>query len=257
MCSNPQQPFTCTFCWHIIPKGRPFVLGPAARLTCDTCFRAIMNLAICWVCGELVFHADEFCENNDKDTLLKKAVSRIDSTDGGLSRQRWMALKNIFTAPTRQTQLGGDSSMDMPASPASPDIPIPTPIPLTTIKKEDEDGDKAGAEGRDENETQTIAKLHYRRSKDPKFAELECVVPLDSAIYVSILDPMNSPAFRPCPAKPLPEWMQLLPGRNCRDEERPRSILDAHFPPAAAFLRRETSPPLSRVDEIRGTKRRR
>ncbi|KAI1158903.1 hypothetical protein F5B18DRAFT_667341 [Nemania serpens] len=110
----------------------------------------------------------------------------------------------------------------MPASPRGV-APVISPPPAVT---RDEGG-----------ENETIARLHYRRSKNPRFAELECVVPLDSAVYVSIHDPLHAPAFRPCPAKPLPDWMRLLPERSCRDEARPRSILDAHFPPASSVAR--------------------
>ncbi|KAI3339017.1 hypothetical protein F4824DRAFT_68565 [Ustulina deusta] len=38
--------FTCTFCWHL-SHGQPHVLGRSARLTCDKCFRGIMDLAVC------------------------------------------------------------------------------------------------------------------------------------------------------------------------------------------------------------------
>lgn len=118
-----------------------------------------------------------------------------------------------------------------------------------------------GREGSERND-ETIARLHYRRSRDPRFAELECLVPLDSAVYVSIHDPLHAPAFRPCPAKPLPDWMRLLPERNCRDrreETRPRSILDAHFPPASSFARHgggsPSLPPSPRVDELERNER--
>ncbi|KAI1127645.1 hypothetical protein F5Y10DRAFT_292674 [Nemania abortiva] len=202
--------------------------------------RQILNIPMCVNCAVA-------CENDDKDTLMRKALGRIDVADGGLSRQRWTALKktNILTPLAEQCQLGGDSSMDMPEL---------SDIPLTITTQNEGQGQgelKARDEGESENENETtIAKLHYRRSKDPRFAELECVVPLESSVYVSILDPLNAPAFRPCPAKPLPEWMRLLPAKNCREETRPRSILDIHFPPAAAFVRPETSPPLSRVGEL-------
>ncbi|KAI0110350.1 hypothetical protein GGR51DRAFT_547617 [Nemania sp. FL0031] len=243
----PPQPFTCTFCWHMVPHGRPVKElfdesedgdgDYTGRLGTST-GKQILDIPMC-------VHCAVACENDNKDTLLEKALGRIDVADGGLSRQRWMASmkkKNALLTPlTKLNQLGGDSSMDMP-EPSDP------PLAVTT-KNNDEDDTGDGDE-------ETIAKLHYRRSKDPRFAELECLVPLDSSVYVSILDPLNAPAFRPCPAKPLPEWMHLLPGQNCRDDARPRSILDVHFPPAAAFVTREMSPPLSRVDEVQGREER-
>ncbi|KAK8055885.1 hypothetical protein PG993_001112 [Apiospora rasikravindrae] len=58
--TTPPHPhlFTCTFCWHL-SRGPPHVLGRAARLTCEACYNAIIDLAICWVCGEVVCRGDE------------------------------------------------------------------------------------------------------------------------------------------------------------------------------------------------------
>ncbi len=60
-----------------------------------------------------------------------------------------------------------------------------------------------------------------------------CPVPLESAIYVSISDPLGEPAFKPSPTKPIPKWMQLLPSHwpdRIPWDERPTSVLDDHFP---------------------------
>ncbi|KAI0548128.1 hypothetical protein F4679DRAFT_597027 [Xylaria curta] len=132
-----------------------------------------------------------------------------------------------------QTQLGGDSSMDIP--PSSP------------VSALDEEAKSIGVidsilPG------ETIAKLHIRRwRQDPRFAELEGVVPLDSAVQISITDSDHPFPFHnthththtstpqhppPYPARrPLP-WLR---SRNQAGEEgkteqeRPASVLDAHF----------------------------
>lgn len=54
----PPQFFTCTFCWHL-SRGPPHVLGRSARLTCEPCYSAIVDLAIYWVCGEVVCRGSE------------------------------------------------------------------------------------------------------------------------------------------------------------------------------------------------------
>ncbi|KAI1143779.1 hypothetical protein F5Y05DRAFT_362526 [Hypoxylon sp. FL0543] len=62
----------------------------------------------------------------------------------------------------------------------------------------------------------------------------DCVIPLDSTIYVSILDPLGEPAFKPSPTKPIPRWMQWLPSKrdhSRRKEPQSHSILDEYFPP--------------------------
>ncbi|KAI0429958.1 hypothetical protein F5Y09DRAFT_356471 [Xylaria sp. FL1042] len=220
------------------------------------------------------------CENDDRDALLKRALRRIDVADGGLSRQRWKTrykskIPNPRTATsitTRQSQLGGDSSMDMVSSP-SPDFPLHLASPTVSSSFS---GAEEGKEG------ETLAKLHYRRSRDPRFAQLDCLVPFDASLYVSIFDPINAPAFKPHPAKPLPKWMSLLPGRGrarrelksisrqddnayreVGEEEEgqacwsPRSILDVHFPPAAAFAARRNThqaDPVKASDIIAQTK---
>ncbi|KAK8055886.1 hypothetical protein PG993_001113 [Apiospora rasikravindrae] len=60
----------------------------------------------------------------------------------------------------------------------------------------------------------------------------DCVVPLDSTIYISILDPMGEPAFKPSPTKPIPKWMQQSSPQHRvqrQAEPRPVSILEDHF----------------------------
>ena len=56
------SPFTCTFCW-CTSRGPALVLGSirssAPRLACGPCHAAVLNLAVCWVCGELVCRGDE------------------------------------------------------------------------------------------------------------------------------------------------------------------------------------------------------
>ncbi|TRX91196.1 hypothetical protein FHL15_007984 [Xylaria flabelliformis] len=189
------------------------------------------------------------CRDNN-DTPQEKAFQRIDLAN------RPPALEvAAASAVTNQTQLGGDSSMDMP--------------PLSPISALDE-GNGGEAKGMGVMDSMlpgdTIARLHVRRSRqDPRFAELEGVVPFDSttAVQISIdLDhhhpfhththtrtrtqacssttrhpPPPSPARR----RPLP-W--LLRSRNQegeekerekaleqQQEERPASVLDAHFLP--------------------------
>lgn len=60
----------------------------------------------------------------------------------------------------------------------------------------------------------------------------DCIVPLDSTIYVSIFDPLGESAFKPSPTKPIPRWMRWLPsqrGRGREREARHHSLLDEHL----------------------------
>lgn len=50
--------FTCTFCYRTSPYPAQ-ALGRSARLCCPPCYAAILDLSICWVCGEIIFRGDE------------------------------------------------------------------------------------------------------------------------------------------------------------------------------------------------------
>jgi hypothetical protein len=60
-----------------------------------------------------------------------------------------------------------------------------------------------------------------------------------SPIYVSMHGPVGEPAFRPSKTKPIPKWMEYLPGKGL-DEwdcvERPRSVLDNYFSPSGSSI---------------------
>ncbi|KAK8088679.1 hypothetical protein PG997_003640 [Apiospora hydei] len=74
----------------------------------------------------------------------------------------------------------------------------------------------------------------------------DCVVPLDSTIYISILDPMGEPAFKPSPTKPIPKWMQRSsPQHRVRRqvEPRPISLLDDHFQDVTSASAKAHAPP--------------
>lgn len=47
-----------------------------------------------------------------------------------------------------------------------------------------------------------------------------------SVVYVSVLDPVSQPAFRPSKTKPLPRWMNLLPINVHRERQQRRMAVD-------------------------------
>ncbi|KAI9050056.1 hypothetical protein LZ554_006201 [Drepanopeziza brunnea f. sp. 'monogermtubi'] len=52
--------FICSICWQRQPRGsKPKLLGASARIVCRACWRAVIDLSICWVCGECVVRGDE------------------------------------------------------------------------------------------------------------------------------------------------------------------------------------------------------
>ncbi|KAI0180186.1 hypothetical protein GGR52DRAFT_530172 [Hypoxylon sp. FL1284] len=151
-----------------------------------------------------------------QQAVVQNVLRRVDRIDGGMSRQRWErgdgqvgrhAVGEIRRVPGRQATAT--------QSPRSSSRPQRSPQARAhTSHTSHPDGDGALSSSDDEGG--------------------DCVVPLDSTIYVSILDPISKPAFKPSPTKPIPQWMQWLPSqRNYgqKDQARPYSILDEHFPP--------------------------
>ncbi|KAK0738603.1 hypothetical protein B0T18DRAFT_433385 [Schizothecium vesticola] len=56
----PPLTFTCTLCWRPSPPPS-HIISPrgSARLACAPCYAALLDLAVCWVCGELVVRGDD------------------------------------------------------------------------------------------------------------------------------------------------------------------------------------------------------
>ncbi|KAM3077315.1 hypothetical protein ACMFMG_006664 [Clarireedia jacksonii] len=52
--------FICTICWQPQhPPSLPKLLGSSSRIVCVACWRAVLDLSICWVCGECIVRGDE------------------------------------------------------------------------------------------------------------------------------------------------------------------------------------------------------
>lgn len=61
--------FICTICWQpqyppsdqfsSTSRFGPKLLGSSARIVCRACWCAVLDLSICWVCGECIVRGDE------------------------------------------------------------------------------------------------------------------------------------------------------------------------------------------------------
>lgn len=146
-------------------------------------------------------------EADDHDTVVQKAVRRIDRADGGLARNRLERQETANRAGVR-TRVHRTTGRISRLSTDSPRPHEPGASALATDGVADHDVDS-----------------DY------------CLVPLDSTIYVNIHDPICLPAFKPSATKPIPQWMQppwmrTLPNQHKPSkavDPRPRSILDDHF----------------------------
>ncbi|KAL7626619.1 hypothetical protein AAE478_003392 [Parahypoxylon ruwenzoriense] len=234
--SPPPHPhfFTCTFCWHL-SRGPPHILGRSSRLACESCYRSLIDLAdnnrtsgdssssreITEVpaCANCVVECE--VDSVDRQTVVQRALRRVDKVDGGLTRKRWEKGHGQITR-----QAVGKIERVSTATPKIDQNPPPPSHPQWTQQSQSRaqtahphrlagDGALSGSSGDGSDGA-------------------DCAVPLDSTIYVSILDPLGEPAFKPSPTKPIPSWMQWLPSHqddHQQSEAQPHSILDEHFPP--------------------------
>ncbi|KAI1457623.1 hypothetical protein F4805DRAFT_427558 [Annulohypoxylon moriforme] len=156
------------------------------------------------------------CEIDSAEHLEQNALRKVDRVDGGLARKRWER-KDGQISRRAVGEIKRTPGVRFKAAIQSP------PDPHRSLKS-------------------THGRTHFPRLPgDGAFSgssdsanEGECIVPLDSTIYVSILDPIGEPAFKPSPTKPIPRWMQWLPSqrnRHRRNEPPPHSLLDEYFPP--------------------------
>ncbi|KAI1484935.1 hypothetical protein F5X96DRAFT_675130 [Biscogniauxia mediterranea] len=274
--------FTCTFCWHL-SSGPPrvacgeLVLRGDEAVSLGWCFwhRACYGCLLCGnravavgprvgelFCDEgkgneegvgggrgkeiqeipMCAHCVVSCEvedEPDREKVAQRALRRVDRVDGGLSRKRWErerrgdgsavvvnrkargAIRRVPGKISRAVE--GLSSTRYQQPPQSSSHGRAPPYESHVAG----DGTLSGQAGSNES-------------------AVHCVVPLDSTIYVSLFDPLDGPAFKPSPTKPIPRWMQLLPGQRTqyrKRQPRPRSILDAHFRPSSATMSVKTPPP--------------
>ncbi|KAI1644510.1 uncharacterized protein F4817DRAFT_367421 [Daldinia loculata] len=188
-------------------KGRDVAIGSGREIT------EVPTCANCAV------ECEVDCE--DRQAFLRNALHRVDKTDGGMARMRWV-------------KMGGKMSRravgEIKRVPATTPKSVQSPPSLNRSRW--------SIQGR------THTSHAFRLPVDGALgapeetggSEGNRVAPQDSAIYVSIFDPINEPTFKPSPTKPIPKWMRWLPSQRGQDrrqqtEPRPYSILDQYFPP--------------------------
>ncbi|KAF7541704.1 hypothetical protein G7054_g449 [Neopestalotiopsis clavispora] len=140
-------------------------------------------------------------EEDNPETVVQKAIRRVERTDAGLSRQRWERLAATKVGKIQQS----DIRVQRPTTSPSAAQTLPA---MNT-----------GQDGI----------VDYTNSHD------SCIAPLESTIYVNMKDPIGLPAFKPNPTKPIPQqmlphWMKMLPNqRETAQEPRSRPILNERF----------------------------
>ncbi|KAK1721498.1 hypothetical protein BDP67DRAFT_454429 [Colletotrichum lupini] len=235
MASTAPTPFTCTFCFQP-SDGPPHVIGREARLSCSPCYGALIDLAICWVCGEIVYRGD--------DCLIYRGVPVLDLFDDGLVAAidgRSMAgriagtegkgnMKEVEVVPLCAACCVGTEGEDV--------------VQKGLRRVERVDGGLGRARwgagetraGQLRRAPASIRSLSpdsssFRRIGDGSHDESRgylATPPGDSTIYVSINDPIGQPAFKPSPTKPIPIWMQPFRGLEQVAGEEQKEICVSH-----------------------------
>ncbi|KAJ0163327.1 hypothetical protein CTA2_3172 [Colletotrichum tanaceti] len=197
-------PFTCTFCYRP-SDGPPHVLGHEARLTCSPCHAALIDLAICWVCGEIVYRGDDKLVYRGVPLLELFAENHDAGGEGGSS---------LITRVAGATGKGCMREVEVPPLCAACFLGTEGEDVLQKgLKRIDvADGGLSRArwdagEGRAGQLRRAPAVGRENRAGDGSHdrAEEGLATPVtDSTIYVSINDPIGLPAFKPSPTKPIP-----------------------------------------------------
>ncbi|KFY93779.1 hypothetical protein V500_03536 [Pseudogymnoascus sp. VKM F-4518 (FW-2643)] len=223
---TPLPSFLCTFCW--LPQYPPSplkTLGTESRICCQGCWEQILDLAICWVCGEVVVRCDEAdwgggaaeleeipvcggCDDGlldggeDRDQVgLGLGRENVDRRDGGLGRARWERLMRCEDGSLSNLALSGAvlAQVVAEARPASKSD-------LGTIVSQAAHR-SAAFNGVEESPSRTIS-----ANGEPESPASP------SPVYITITDPINGPSFKPSPTKPIPRWMRQLPNGRERDQ---------------------------------------
>ncbi|KAK1598606.1 uncharacterized protein LY79DRAFT_505902 [Colletotrichum navitas] len=218
MAPRASVPFTCTFCYQT--SEDPHVVGHEARLACSACHALLIDLAICWVCGEIVYRGDDklvhrgvpllelFDEGHCADEEESSSTMRRVAGTAGKGRMREVEVPPLCAACCLATE-GGDVVQQGLARVERVDGGL-------SRARWDAGEGRAGRLRRAPASIRTLSResSSLRRAGDGSHDRArECLAtpPVESTIYVSINDPIGQPTFRASPTKPIPIRMQPFP----------------------------------------------
>ncbi|RGP67775.1 hypothetical protein FLONG3_8394 [Fusarium longipes] len=239
--SNPSitNIFTCTFCFHI-SWGPPQIIGRSARLACIACHAALLKLAICWVCGELVFRDDEAIYQGVPIQELFRDDELEDSERGGCGGKEVSEVP-LCAAYVVEVEVDGVKEESMIINRA-----------LRRVEKVDGGLTRKRWETNNNERNSESASARqppiYRigdgltgnegtgGNSYSNFRDTS-----KSVIWVDIFDPINGPSFQPSPLKPIPLFMQR-PASPIHEPYRRVTAIDTHLQ-APPYLRKPHSAP--------------
>ncbi|KAF7544538.1 hypothetical protein G7Z17_g9871 [Cylindrodendrum hubeiense] len=196
------------------PKKR--VIGRSARLACSPCYAALLDLSICWVCGELIFRGDE-CVSFGWCFWHRACYGCL--LCGGRSVCRGVSVQALFRDDEDEEATGGREVMEAPLCAA-----CVVEMELDGVKEESvvvqrglrrvdwvdggltrrrwEAKEGRGTHGHARRPPKSNARDSSLRGGDGADSEAVSVgdpstdylAPLESAIWVNIFDPINDAA---------------------------------------------------------------
>ncbi|GKU19994.1 unnamed protein product [Fusarium langsethiae] len=251
--------FTCTFCFHV-SQGPPQIIGRSARLACTACHAALLNLAICWVCRELVFRGDE-CVSFGWCFWHRACYGCL--LYGSRAIYQGVQIQDLFRdeEESERDGCGGKEVDEVPLCAAYVvEVEVDGVIEESAVIKrglrrvEEVDGGLTRRRWEvNNNEKNSRSASAWQppvyRTRDgvtgdegtPSNSLSSFRDTSKSVIWVDIFDPINGPSFKPSPLKPIPLFMQR-PANPIREPYRRVTTIDTHLQ-APPYLREPRSAP--------------
>ncbi|KAG8665593.1 hypothetical protein FPOAC2_10670 [Fusarium poae] len=256
---NHANIFTCTFCFHV-SHGPPQIIGRSARLACTPCHAALLKLAICWVCGELVFRGDE-CVSFGWCFWHRACYGCL--LYGSRAIYQGVRIQDLFRdeEEIERDGCGGKEVDKVPLCAAYVvEVEVDGVTEESTVvnrglrRVEKVDGGltrKRWEANNNERNSKSVSSWQppiYRTGDgvtgDEGISSNFSSNSRDtskSVIWVDIFDPINGPSFKPSPLKPIPLFMQR-PASPIREPHRRVTAIDTHLQ-APPYLRKPRSAP--------------
>lgn len=253
--SEQQQSFTCTFCWRPYPSSdrnifhRTTYNGRGSwkivpRPACPHCYRAIIDLSIYWVCGEVVLRGEEcvslgwcFWHKACYGCLLcgsKRVVrppevavgevlgngdAKVENNDemgrrGMLGRKRGREIDQVPLCKGCLVEVEGEEGLGDGDKDEREKVVVKKGLEridrvdggLTRQRWEMREGDKEKERKIEKDRTMNGGKGGLSSLR--RGAVDDRSLNRDETIYVNIFDPVGREAFRPGLMKSIPDWMQ-------------------------------------------------
>lgn len=241
--------FICTFCWSPqYPPSKPKLVG-SSRISCAFCHAAVLNLSICWACGEIIVRSQEvvslgwcFWHRSCFGCLLCATRIAVPKEFEGRS----IELDHISLCGVCEIETAGEHEEEIRRKGAKNVGHWDGGVSQARLR-----AIESGIE-RDSDQSKIISTEDFRRrmaaelrSSSPRAerllreadpiavgdkASLEALE-VEQDIYLSVLDPLGDLPFRPSPTKPLPHWMKVMPINRASQQESPQTFYSQDIAP--------------------------